>query len=228
MERGMRMNMFRIGVLRVLTTNEEKELELHGRLLEKYFPFFKTESRCIPGQYDGIYNEETLTRAVPKIIELSKDWSGHLDGLIVSCAGDPAIKELKEVLTIPVTGAGMATASYSLNLGCKIGIIGIEDSPPANYIEILGDKIVEYIKPDGVRTSNDLQTSRGKESILAAGERIKKMGADAIALACTGLSTAGAASLLRNSLGMPVADPVLAEGLAMYGLCVSGSFIGEV
>ena len=47
------MDSYRIGVIRVLTTEDPELLNLHGRLLERYFPMFRVESRCIPDQYEG-------------------------------------------------------------------------------------------------------------------------------------------------------------------------------
>ncbi|MCG8500940.1 MAG: aspartate/glutamate racemase family protein [Firmicutes bacterium] len=214
------MNKYKIGVLRVLTTDDQKALNLHGRLLEKYFPQFRTETRCIPEQYDGIYDEQTLKLAEPKIIRLATAWAGSIDGLIISCAGDPAVAQLKKMLSIPVTGAGTATAAYSLNFGDKIGIIGIEEKAPANYNCILGDKAVNYIRPEGVNTTKDLQTRQGQQAVIKAGMQLKEQGAQAIALACTGMSTAGIAALLQEKISIPVVDPVLAEGIVMLGKVV--------
>ena len=42
------------------------------------------------------------------------------------------------------------------------------------------------------------------------------MGAEVIALGCTGLATIGIARDLEKDLGIPVIDPVLAEGLFAY------------
>ena len=51
--------------------------------------------------------------------------------------------------------------------------------------------------------------------------RLKDYGAGAIALACTGMSTAGVAKPLAKKTGVPVIDPVTAEGLMAYYECLS-------
>ena len=47
--------------------------------------------------------------AIPKIIELAKTFK-DIDALILSCADDPAVPELKEQFDIPVIGAGSSVA----------------------------------------------------------------------------------------------------------------------
>ncbi|QNB45034.1 hydantoin racemase [Thermanaerosceptrum fracticalcis] len=214
------MEKYRIGVIRVLTTQDPQILHAHGDLLERYFPQFQIETRCIPDQPYGIYDEVTFQVALPKIIKLALEWAPYLDGLIVSCAGDPGVDELRKLLAIPVVGAGTATAAYSLTLGERVGIIGIEENSPAKYDRILGSRSVGYIRPEGVRNTLDLLTEEGREAVLHACRRLRGQGAEAIALACTGMSTAGIVPFLQKEVAIPVADPVIAEGIMMLGQCV--------
>ena len=66
------MRKYKVGLIRVLTTSDPELLTLHGKLLEKYFPFFEVESRCIPNQPEGIHDEETMVVGVPKVIAMTK------------------------------------------------------------------------------------------------------------------------------------------------------------
>lgn len=204
----------RIGIIRVLTTSDDNILLSHQNIIKKHFPEFDIETKCIPDQYEGIHDEETYNLAFPKIIKLAQEWEKDIDGLIISCAGDPAVANLRKMLSIPVVGAGIAAACMSLNYGSKIGIIGIEQYPPVAYEEILGDRIIAYELPEGVVNTNDLQTEDGKKAIIRSAENIKRLGCDAIAFACTGLSTAGAATMLKD-IGLPIIDAVLAEAAMM-------------
>ena len=43
--------------------------------------------------------------------------------------------------------------------------------------------------------------------------QVKEQGAEVLALACTGLATIGIAGDLERETGLPVIDPVMAEGL---------------
>lgn len=54
------MKQYRVGLIRVLTTADPELLQLHGRLIEQYFPLLKVESRCIPDQPDGIHDDATM------------------------------------------------------------------------------------------------------------------------------------------------------------------------
>ena len=76
--------------------------------------------------------------------------------------------------------------------------------------------MVANIRPEGVYSTLDLMTPQGRKSCMEAGLKLKEMGAGVIALGCTGLATIGIARELEETCGIPVIDPVLAEGLFAY------------
>lgn len=208
------MNKYKVGIIRVLTTTDEDVLLAHEKKLGKMFPQFELKTRCIEDQYEGIHDDETLNIAVPKILMLAKEWEKDLDGLIISCAGDPAVDILTHELKIPVVGGGKSTAVLSLAGSGKVGIIGIEDAPPKNYTDILKDKLLSYQKPRGVVSTNDLQTDEGKQETINSARHLIELGADTIAFACTGLTTSNAKQLLKF-LNARVLDAVESEGVMM-------------
>jgi len=53
--------MARMGLIRVLSTDDPEILNSHGRLLEAFTPNLKVISRCIEGHPQGLWNEETAT-----------------------------------------------------------------------------------------------------------------------------------------------------------------------
>ena len=63
----------KIGLIRVLTTEDTHLLNSHGRVVESRFRELKVESRCIDDQPTGIYDEETSAVAVPKIVALGEE-----------------------------------------------------------------------------------------------------------------------------------------------------------
>ena len=67
------MKKLQVGLIRVLTTEDEVLLNNHGKTLMEKFPMLEVESRCIPDQYEGIHDVETEKKAVPKIVELAKN-----------------------------------------------------------------------------------------------------------------------------------------------------------
>lgn len=61
------MKTYKVGVIRVLTTEDETVLNCHGKLLERYYPMFQVTSRCIPEQFEGVHDEETERQSIPKV-----------------------------------------------------------------------------------------------------------------------------------------------------------------
>lgn len=211
------MRKYKIGLIRVLTTNDPELLTLHGTLLEKYFPFFDVESRCIPNQPEGIHDDETMAVGVPKVVALAKQmWQEGFEAVIVSCAGDPGVAEAREVVPIPVIGAGASTAALCMAYGEHPAALGITAEMPESYMRIFGSRSAGSSRGEGVESVLDLMTEGGYMATVEAARTQKERGADAIALSCTGMATIGIAPALEKALGIPVLDPVLCEGLMTY------------
>lgn len=209
------MKKFKIGLIRVLTTEDEEVLQAHGKLIMEKFPNLEVETKCIPDQWEGIHSEELGQIAIPKIVATAKTFT-DVDMLIVSCADDPGVEEIrKEIPNIPVTGGGETTVALALKYGSKIGVLSITDYPPQAYRRMIPDQMV-FGKPECVNSTLDLMTPEGRAAMLAEGQRVKDAGAQVIALACTGLATIGIAKELEEKVGIPVIDPVLAEGLFAF------------
>ncbi|MEG0759701.1 MAG: aspartate/glutamate racemase family protein, partial [Raoultibacter sp.] len=197
-------------------TQKQEETDDHGRLLEAWFPQFKVQSWCISDQPEGVHDEETKALAIPKIVALAHEIADrNVDGLIISCADDPGVAEVRQMLSIPVVGAGESTAAAATRYGNRVFTLGITDRVPAAYPRILGDKFAGNVVPEGVTNTLDLRTENGRTQTIAAAHSLRNQGADAIALACTGLATIGIAALLEREAGIPVLDPVMCEGHAL-------------
>ena len=54
------MKKYRVGLIRVLTTDDTQLMQMHGALIEQYFPMLQVESRCIPDQPEGIHDDQTM------------------------------------------------------------------------------------------------------------------------------------------------------------------------
>lgn len=210
---------YNVGLIRVVSFTDVDLLNLHGKIIEEYFPMLKVTSKCIPDQPNGIHDDETEMLAVPKIIELAKCWK-DIDALIISCAGDPAVKELRQILDIPVIGAGESTALLSQRYGNVFGVLGITKEVPVAYNRILGDKIVGTCDVPGVISTLDLMTETGKNNVIKKAFKLKSLGAEVIPLACTGMATIGIAKVIEEACDIPTIDPVIAEGLIAYYECI--------
>ena len=121
---------FRVGLIRVLTSDDPHFVDMHGQIIMDHFPGIQVESRCIPDQWEGIHSHELELIAVPKIVELAKTFQDK-DMIIVSCADDPGVAEIREALPhMSVTGGGETTVALAGKYGEKIGLLGITDYAP--------------------------------------------------------------------------------------------------
>ena len=209
--------MIKIGIIRVLTTADDQLLNAHGRLIEKCFPQFETISRCIPDQPEGIHDDSTREIAVPKVVRLGGQMASEgMKALIISCADDPGLEELRGIVRIPVIGAGSAAAALALSLGKRIGVLTITEKTPEVVRQTLGGSFLTGVKPKGVSTTLDLLDKENRAHLVSSASELKRRGADVILLCCTGYATIGMAQELRATLGIPVVDPVLAAAAATW------------
>ncbi|WP_413807051.1 aspartate/glutamate racemase family protein [Streptomyces sp. OE57] len=203
-----------IGVIRVLTSEDPAAVATHGTAIEGRYGL-PTVSRCIPDQPYGIHDDESESRAEPKIVALARELAeAGAQTLIISCAADPALQETRLAVGVPVIGAGSAAAAVALGLGRRVGVLGIRDEAPPAVRALLGDRFTASARPHGVHRTTDLLAPAGPEAVLLeAAAGLVASGADTLLLACTGLNTIGIRPLLERRLGVPVVDPVLAAGL---------------
>jgi len=219
----------KVGLIRVLTVESEEILSSHGRILERAFPELEILSRCIEDQPKGIYDEESEEIAKPKIVNLAKRLEKEgVEAIIISCAADPAVKEAREMLKIPVIGAGSAAASLALTYGRRVGVLNLTERTPRAFKEVLGENLIAEDSPEGVKNTLDLMTQWGQERAREAAKRLKEKGAEVIAFACTGYSTIGLATILERDVGLPVIDAVIASGaVTLHALRRKRAWEGE-
>ncbi len=208
-----------VGLIRVVTLKDKILLNKHGDILMRNFSGLQIESRCIEDQDYGIYSPETDAIAVPKIVALAKAYEREgKDVIFISCAADPAIKEARAAVNIPVLAAGSCCAGLARAYGDSIGAMGIEESIPYAMKAILNESLVDYIRPKNVKTTMDLLKPENKESILKSALLLKEKGSNAIALACTGMATIEIAEDIRKITGLPVIDPIIASGIMLENI----------
>lgn len=198
-----------IGIVRVLTTDDPEVLSAHGRRIERRYGV-PTRTLCIPDQPRGIYDAESERQAVPKILEVVKRLADEgAQAILISCAADPAVREARSLVRVPVVGAGSAAAGVALALGERVGVLNLTEATPGPVRGILGERLAGEAAPEGVRDTTDLLREEGQRAALEAARRlVRATGADVILLACTGYTTVDMAGRLRRQLGVQVVDPV--------------------
>jgi len=204
-----------LGVIRVFTTADDAIVAAHGQLIASLFGL-ETRSYCIPDQPLGIYDAASHQQAVPKIVAAAK--KAAEDGakaVFISCAADPGVQECRQVLSIPVIGAGSAAAGIGLAMGPRVGVLNLTGSTPPAIAGLLGKHLAAEAAPQGVRNTTDLLNQAGMSAAIEAANILARS-ADVIVLACTGYSTIGLAKVLRSIVGVPIVDAVEAGGTVAF------------
>lgn len=212
------MRQYRIALIRVLTTGGDAITFFQEENLEHAFPQLSIDTFEIPDQPEGIHDDISYRKAVPKIVTLARKLAPSYEGIMINCAGDPGVDILEKELTIPVTGAGRPAVLLALAKSNKVGVLGINEECPDNYRKVLGDSLTGYECPEGIVTSSDLQTEEGKKAIRSAAEVLVNKGADTIVFACTGYTVTGAWEHLRD-LPVRIIDPSYAQALQILAEC---------
>lgn len=207
-----------LAVIRVLTTENQDLLQQHGRIITDKFGL-PTKSYCIPDQYQGIYDEATRIKAVPKIVQAVQQ--AEREGaktIFISCAADPGLREARACTRLPVIGAGSALAAVGMAISEHIGVLNLTGPTPAGIVALLGSRLVAEASPAGVQ--NTTQLLANQDAILKAVQSLLDQKAEVILLACTGYSTIGMADFITQKFGCQAVDAVQAGGLiTQYLLC---------
>lgn len=208
-----------LAVIRVFTSEDNRILTKHSQIIQDNF-HINTSTYCIPEQPDGIHDEESLKRAIPKIIQTAQ--SAESDGascIFISCAADPAVLECRKNIKIPVLGAGSCASGIALSLGNKIGILNLTQRTPPVISNLLGVNLKKQITPKGVNDTRDLLTEQGQIASINAMKELEKS-CDVILLACTGFSTIDFASKMQKHTSIPLVDAVKAGGIIASNLLI--------
>lgn len=206
-----------LGIIRVLTTDDDAILNEHGRRMNQYLGIH-TVTKCIHDQPKGIYDDETEKTAIPKIVDLAEQMvkSYDLEAITISCAADPALVETRKAVSVPVFGAGISGAHAAALVGSKVGIIGITEEPPNQMVKQLGDFYHSHIYSPHIRKTTDLFSNDAKEELMRLCHEVIGNGADVLLFGCTGFSTIQLKHYLIKHVDVPIIDLVEAQAVAYH------------
>jgi allantoin racemase len=174
-------------------------------------------------KYGGVTSIEGMyfiAVTVPYIVErmIWAEKQGY-DAVTSMCFGDPGVKEGREMVRIPVVGAGQASFHTALLCGDRIGIVTVGGLYRTRQHGALLNEIRRVTRAYGISDRVASYRTTGKpvehcddESMFQALRRecaaALEDGADVLILGCTGLL--GVAERLQAELDVPVIDPTVA------------------
>lgn len=176
-------------------------------------PGVDIDVRSIKGGPETLERELDEVQAGPWIIEeaVAAEKEGA-DAVMVDCAMDPCLQALRQALSVPVIGAGIAAFSQAIAIADRFSII----APVESLVPAYRRKINEYclsprlasIRSISVPILNLLSETAVHGFIRVGLQAVEKDGADALVIGCTGLSPVF--PRFKRELQVPVMDPVAA------------------
>lgn len=212
-----------LGIIRVLTTEDESVLKEHGRLMKEESSV-DSLTRCIPDQPFGIYDAVTEAQAAPKIVELARTLEAdeRIAAISISCAADPALEEVRQAVSLPVIGAGVSGAYAARMISSSVAVLGITEAVPDQMRVALGPALHSVRFHPLFRKATDLHADGARKALLECAQDAEEEGATAILFACTGFSTIHLKSYFDSRLTIPSIDLVQAQAIAYTLLAVEG------
>ena len=150
-------------------------------------------------------DQDVVDAAFPMIERLREH---PADAYVVGCFSDTGLAQDRQELDAPVFGIAESSIRVARDISPAIGIIaGMQGAIPRHtvYWDKLGalDDIVGEIACG--RGVLDLESEDAYQDVLAAGARLREVGAEVLVLGCAGMTKM--ADRLSGDLGVPVVEP---------------------
>ncbi|WP_277223052.1 aspartate/glutamate racemase family protein [Mycolicibacterium hassiacum] len=181
-----------------------------------------------PSSIECRYDEAMCT---PLVLErIRRAAAEGVDGVVVNCFMDPALRAAREMVSIPVAGPGES----AMMLACLLGRMFSVVLPAASGEPIVEEQAAVYVGRQrlasvrsvempvaGMRDHERLLPTLVEQGRLA----VEEDGADVVILGCTGMG--GVSEGFRREfgslgLGVPVIDPTTAAVSAIVAQVMSG------
>jgi allantoin racemase len=211
---------------------------------------FRQPSEITALEYDGltiscsqitngpasIESEYEIAMSVPGTIAMAIEAEREgVDAIVIDCMGDPGLRAVREVLSIPVLGPAETAMHVAAMLGHRFSVVTVMRRLRAQFeneaaVYGLSGKMasVRHVDIPVLELEDDLPFTQARlieQAVLA----VEQDGAEAVIFGCTGLlGCAGAVrkGLLAKGIDIPVIDPIptavsVAAALARVGLSQS-------
>ncbi len=185
---------------------------------------------CLTKNHIEIDSSLDAALAAPEIISIAyKAQQQGFDAVVLYCFSDPAIDACRELLSIPVIGAGQAACLQAPLISRQTGLLLANTGRLAEkqlYVDQCGvapGRIAAIGGIDEAGIDFWQQRELTLELLAKAGKQlIEKHNVQALILGC--LSFLGLAVPLSKRLGVPVIDPAIAAVTAAEAIVKQGLF----
>ena len=209
-----------------------EQLALRCQLLSAHVgPDVELRMECLTQNKIEIDSARDVALAAPEIITMAlRAQKEGYDAVVIYCFSDPALDACRELLDIPVVGAGQAACLMAPLVGRQAGLLLASAARAAEkrlFVEQCGVEPPRITTMGGLTAAVDPRGDRGRalELLAEAGARLLEQGGvQVLILGC--LSFLGLAKPLERRLGVPVIDAAAAavataEALVRQGLGTS-------
>jgi allantoin racemase len=211
-------------------TSDEMTCDIHEEAARYARPGTEIETvsplwgpRSIEGHYDDII-------AAAAMLEIVRERSSDVDGIVVACFGDPGLFAAREVSQVPVVGIAEASMLVACTIAHRFSVVTvlprvkpwIEDTVRLHGLSARCASV--RATPLTVLDCERDPAAAAREIIREGKLAIEEDGAEAICLGCAGMGPLD--KTVAEALGVPVLDGVacgvkLLEGIVDYGLSTS-------
>jgi Asp/Glu/hydantoin racemase len=134
------------------------------------------------------------------------------DAFVIACGCDPGLRESRRISRKPVVGIGQASLFVASALGDHFGLINVHSRHvPWKLRQVaaygLASRCVA-VEPAETGVLDGVQDGADFSRHIAAGHRAAAKGADVLAFTCAGFIRAR--SVVQESVGLPVVEPIWA------------------
>ena len=193
-----------------------EQLALRCQLLSAHVgPDVELHMECLTQNKIEIDSALDVALAAPEIITMAlRAQKEGYDAVVIYCFSDPALDACRELLDIPVVGAGQAACLMAPLVGRQVGLLlaSAARTPEKRlFVEQCGVEPRRITAMGGLTAAVDPwgERERALELLAEAGARLLEQGGvQVLILGC--LSFLGLAKPLERRLGVPVIDAAAA------------------
>lgn len=211
-----------LSILPVIYSNEiepffKDRVALAKQLEEETAGLIHLEARTVEGGGVSIESSYDAAIVAPYVLKMAQQGQDEgFDAIVLDCFGDPAMDECRELLDIPVFGAGQSACLLAMRLGCNFSIISTLDSADrqvkGNLMKYgIRDFLVSMPVVNTPVTELNKDPQKLTREIVTIGYKaVKEYKANVLIFGCTGMSpmvklvTDG---LIEKGVSIPVIEP---------------------